>query len=425
MDKKRLLVLGGTRSTLDVVKCAKSLGYEVIVTDNLQNGIAKEFADQCISISTADIDELSEYIFNHNISGVFTGASEFNTENMIKLCQRTNLPVYATEAQWQTCSNKARFKALCEQYDVSTVPGYVIDKDCLETHAKELKYPVIVKPVDSNSGVGISVCRDEQEFIHGYHAACSCSHSGKVIVERYMQCKNVEAYYIVQNGKVSLMSLSDRLTRDDQQGSPVPFAFFHPSVYTQQYIEKVNEKVCNMFEAFGLKQGVFFLESFYDGNDFYFYEMGYRLNGTMEYKFVDYFYDYNPLCFMIQYAVEGKFGDKNVTEEPYQIFNGYACELSPLLKKGVINKIEGLDEISNDKHVIFIHQLHDCGDEIGSTGTLQQNFARIHVVADTNDELTEAINRIIDILHIYDENGDEMLISYEQEEIRHHEKFKR
>ena len=50
--QKKLLVLGGTMSTLDVVKTAKHMGIEVTVADYLEDGIAKKEADHAAIIST-------------------------------------------------------------------------------------------------------------------------------------------------------------------------------------------------------------------------------------------------------------------------------------------------------------------------------------------------------------------------------------
>lgn len=172
-----------------------------------------------------------------------------------------------------------------------------------------------------------------------------------------------------------------------------------------------------MFENFGLKQGVFFMEAFYDEDNFYFYEMGYRLNATMEYKFVEHFEHYNPLEFMIQYAVEGIFGNKSVTDTKASIFQGAACELSPLLKKGTISKIEGLEEIKQDASILYVHQLHFEQDRIDSTGTLDQNFARIHVVAANSDLLYDKIKWILKTLRVYDEHGEQMILPYRKEEV--------
>lgn len=417
--RKKLLVLGGTLSTLDIVRTARQMGIEVTVTDNLDGGIAKSFADHVISISTTDVSALTAYIKENNIDGVFTGPSEFNIHNMIHLCNESRLPVYVTEEQWNLCSNKEKFKELCQKYDVPVVYSYHIN-DCAVI-PEDIIYPIIVKPVDSYSGHGISICQNEEELTVGLAKGLEWSPSKHIVLEKYMQCKNIEAYYIVQNGKVKLMSVSDRITRNDQEGSPVPVAFFHPSCYIRDYIDKVNNKICNMFEKCGFKQGVFFLEAFYDEEQFYFYEMGYRLNATMEYKFVHYFEQYNPLKFMIQYALGDGFGDQDIIDSNSSIFPGVGCELSPLLRKGKIGKIQGIEVLEKDSEIIYIHQMHNVGDIINSTGTLNQNFARIHVVGENHKSLYEKIYFILNTLHVYDEDGNEMILPYKREEVEIYE----
>ena len=121
--------------------------------------------------------------------------------------------------------------------------------------------------------------------------------------------------------------------------------------------------------------------------------------------------------FMIQYAVEGIFGNKSVTDTKASIFQGAACELSPLLKKGTISKIEGLEEIKQDASILYVHQLHFEQDRIDSTGTLDQNFARIHVVAANSDLLYDKIKWILKTLRVYDEHGEQMILPYRKEEV--------
>lgn len=69
---KKLLVLGGTYATYDLVKLAKSLGIYVIVTDNLkQKSLTKELADEVASISTNDIPGLIQLIKEKISMGLF------------------------------------------------------------------------------------------------------------------------------------------------------------------------------------------------------------------------------------------------------------------------------------------------------------------------------------------------------------------
>ncbi|WP_241147480.1 ATP-grasp domain-containing protein [Massilimicrobiota sp. An134] len=407
-NNKNILILGGTLSTLDVVKTAKKMRLKVTITDNLEGGVSKQYADEIINYSTDDYTNISKYIKENHIDGVFTGASEFNIKNMINICNQNNLPVYCNMMQWDTCSNKSRFKQLCKEYGVNTVPEYFIDShDC--SHISDEYFPLIIKPVDSYSGHGISICRNRNELNAGIKKALDNSKSKQIILEKYMQCDNVEVYYIVQDGHVELMTLSDRITRNDLNGSPIPTFFYHPSKHKDVYLQTTNEKVCKMFEKFGLENGVFFMESFFDGKDFYFYEMGYRLNATMEYKFVEYFNGFSPLEYMIQYAIEGKFGNQKI-KDVNKNFKGYACEIAPILKSGIIKNIIGLEDILKDKEVIHITQFYHIGDHIKTEGTLDQNFARIQIVSSTEEELHKKIDKIISQLHVIDENGNDLLL---------------
>lgn len=57
------MVLGGTSASYDLVKIAKSMGIYVIVTDNsTQTSLTKNLADEIVSISTADICGLVDFV---------------------------------------------------------------------------------------------------------------------------------------------------------------------------------------------------------------------------------------------------------------------------------------------------------------------------------------------------------------------------
>ena len=87
------------------------------------------------------------------------------------------------------------------------------------------------------------------------------------------------------------------------------------------------------------------------------------------------------------------------------------------MKKGTISKIEGLEEIKQDASILYVHQLHFEQDRIDSTGTLDQNFARIHVVAANSDLLYDKIKWILKTLRVYDEHGEQMILPYRKEEV--------
>ena len=68
---KRLLILGGTSASYDLVRTAKSMGIYTIVTDNNKTGVSKDIADDTAMVSTADIEAIVSLAKEKNVDGIF------------------------------------------------------------------------------------------------------------------------------------------------------------------------------------------------------------------------------------------------------------------------------------------------------------------------------------------------------------------
>ncbi len=158
---KRLIVLGGTSASLDIVKNARAMGIYTIVTDPAPIGerVAKQIADEVAEISTADIDGIVALAKERRADGIFCGPSEFNLRNVITAAAAAGLPCYTTMDIWDRCANKDVFKSYCREYGVDCTPEYDIDLSTPNDALEALPYPIIIKPVDGCSSAGISVCR--------------------------------------------------------------------------------------------------------------------------------------------------------------------------------------------------------------------------------------------------------------------------
>ena len=86
-EGKKLLLLGSNVGILDIIKYAKKNGAVTIVADNrpVEKSVGKQFADDNVLISTADIEGLKEYIKENKVDGVFAGISEFNLLKAMEL----------------------------------------------------------------------------------------------------------------------------------------------------------------------------------------------------------------------------------------------------------------------------------------------------------------------------------------------------
>ena len=59
---KRLLILGGTSASFDLVRNAKAMGIYTVVTDDCPDRVSKKIADDTAMVSTTDMEGLSALI---------------------------------------------------------------------------------------------------------------------------------------------------------------------------------------------------------------------------------------------------------------------------------------------------------------------------------------------------------------------------
>ncbi len=406
---KRLLILGGTTLLTHVVYTAKQLGVYTIVTDKDPLSPAKACADKAYNISTGDMQALIELAKKENIDGVFTGYEDFNTTVACQLCEKLKLPFYATQAQIDITKSKILFKEVCKKYGVPIVKEY-IDEETIE-------YPCVTKPADSYSGKGILICNNKEEYEKGKEYAISFSPTKSFLVEKFMDSKKVECInidYLIRDGEIKLSAVGDKYVNDEQGNkTPLTAGVVYPSIRMQEYIETLNDKVINMFQSLGLENGTLFIESFYDEEGFHFYEMGYRVGGGQSSILLNEMIGVDYLKMLISFAITGSMCDQITWDKVTPFFTQVACSIVLLIKPGLVNKIEGVDEITKIRDVVKFTQYYQIGEEMPERllGTLGQTFARIHIVSQDLKALSETVEKVKTVIKVFDVKGNSMLLS--------------
>lgn len=402
------MILGATAYITNVVKIAQSMGVYTIVIDPKKDSPAKKISNKSYDINTTDVELLLKVAMDENVDGIMTAYSDVNLPICRTLCDKLNLPFYASGKNIEQTVDKIKFKQMCRKYNVPVVPEYTEDEiDMVE-------YPVIVKPSDSYGSKGITVCRSINELLAGIEKAKSFSPTNQVIIEKYMVCDDVNLDYVMQNGEIIFTAMGDRYVNKDQKGlSPLSLAVVYPSKYIDRYIKEVDENVKRMFKEEHFDDGTVFIQSFMSEKGFHFFEMGYRPGGGQSSMMISKINGIDYIEYLINHALSGRMSDDKISKKNNVYFDKHACGLVVLLKGGVIKEIEGLEEIRKIPEVVNITQFYNEGDEVlpSCIGNLGQSFARIHIVADSREHLFTIINLVQDTLQVKDEYGNNMKLS--------------
>ena len=166
-----------------------------------------------------------------------------------------------------------------------------------------------------------------------------------------------------------------------------------------------------MIKNLGLYNGSIFFQAFVDNDGVVrIYEPGYRLNGAQEHIIVSKVSGIDAKELYINLALTGKVSDKDLYELSNPLPDKISCKLSPLVKTGMIAKLNGLDQIKRLEDVVSVNPSYNEGDEVTGEGTLKQIVCRFFIVSDTKEKLINTINNIYDLLEVKDNLGRDMLI---------------
>lgn len=411
---KKLLILGANPETVPLVEVANQMGVKTIVTSNVPTDAAKKVAWKACNVDGLDVEGLIQLAKEEQVDGVLVGVADILVPVYCKVCNALNLPCYATERIIEVFSYKDKFKKTCEKYGIHGIPEYKLDKNLLEEDIEKIIFPVMVKPVDGYSGVGMTVCYDKSELRSAVEKALTASKCKRFIVERYMQCEDMGLYYTFKDGVCSASCIYDRYTTNEQKGlSRVCLGGTYPSKHIKAYFENMHDNAVRMFREIGIRNGVLMLSAFYENGEFYVYDTGFRLQGEAPHLLMKAVHGFDQREMLIRFALTGSEGDFDLIEEDDTYFRRkWAATVWFLLKSGTIQKIEGLDQLESDLRVVANVQRFYEGDTVITEwiGTEKQVLTRLYLVCDSKEKLAACIEEYQNKVKAFDENEENLVL---------------
>lgn len=414
-EGKKLLILGGNPETSALVQLANDMGIKTIVASYRANDDAKKYAWKSSMVDGFDVPGLIALAREEAVDGVLVGVADMLVPSYCKVCDALNLPCYATQQIVDVFAFKDVFKATCESYGIHGIPEYYLDAEMKPEDVAKIKFPVMIKPVDSSSGMGMTVVYSAKELPAAIEKALSVSSKKRFIVERYMDgVEDMGMYYTFKDGVCTASCIYDRYTTDEQPGlARVCLGGTYPSKHMDEYFSRMHKNALRMFKEIGIKNGVLMLSAFYENGEFYVYDTGFRLQGEAPHFIIKHIQGFDQREMLIRFALTGSEGDFDLEEKDDTMLRGkQAATIWFLSKAGKIAKIEGLDKLADDKRVITIVQRFNEGDEVKDEwiGTEKQVFARLYLCTDTKEQMKDAINEYQEKVKVMDDKGNNLLL---------------
>ena len=185
--QKRILLLGGLRYLLPVIKTAHDLGYYVITCDYIPSNIAHKYSDEYHNVSIIDKEAVLALAQELQIDGIMSFAVDPGVVTAAYVQERLGLPGNPYESVL-ILQNKDLFRNFLREHGF-TVPASRSFSSMEEALLDRSWYvfPVIVKPTDSAGSKGVMRVDSFADLELALQEAFAHSLSHRVIVEEFIE----------------------------------------------------------------------------------------------------------------------------------------------------------------------------------------------------------------------------------------------
>ena len=293
MAQKKLMLLGGLRYLLPVIKAAHEQGYYVITADYLPNNIAHKYSDEYCNVSIVDKEAVLAKARELQIDGIMSFACDPGVVAASYVQDRMGLPSFGPYESVEILQNKDRFRAFLAQngFNVPWAFGFSSKQEAWEARSK-FAYPLIVKPTDSAGSKGCTRVDGEEELQAAIEYAFKYSLSGHIIIEEFLEKKgnssDTDSY--AKDGKLQFVSFCAQRFDARATNPYTPAAYSWPSTFTREEEAYLTSEIQRLITLLGMRTAVFNIETRVStDNKSYIMELTPRGGG-------------NRLCEMLRYA---------------------------------------------------------------------------------------------------------------------------
>lgn len=157
LKQKKLMLLGGIRYLLPVIKAAHEQGYYVITADYLPDNIAHKYSDEYVNVSIIDKEAVLKVAQEKQIDGIMSFGVDPGVAAASYVQNKMGLPSFGPFESVEILQNKDRFRAFLTNhgFNVPQAKGF----DSVQSAMKEsywFPWPVIVKPTDAAGSKGVT-----------------------------------------------------------------------------------------------------------------------------------------------------------------------------------------------------------------------------------------------------------------------------
>lgn len=261
---KKLMLLGGIRYLLPVIKAAHEQGYYVITADYIPDNIAHKYSDEYVNVSIIDKEAVLRVVREKQIDGIMSFGVDPGVVSASYVQNKMGLPSFGPFESVEILQNKDKFRAFLTEhgFNVPKAKGYTKAEDAL-ANASIWDYPIIVKPTDAAGSKGVTRVDEPLQLKAAVEYAFDKSLSGHIIIEDFIEkqgCSS-DTDSFSEDGKLKFVSFCAQRFDLNATNPYTPAAYSWPSTFTKEQEAYLTSEIQRLITLLGMKTNVYNIET--------------------------------------------------------------------------------------------------------------------------------------------------------------------
>jgi biotin carboxylase len=356
-DRKRtLVILGGADGSVSTYERARELGFRTICVDVRPGAPAVACADEFLQVSVRAPEQIAAALDGRDdLAGVLCPASDVGLPALAWLTRHWGMPDPLPEYAVKASTDKSVFRALCDHLGLPSYrsvggrPGRE-----LADAARQLRFPALVKPVDSSGSRGVVSCSGPGRLNAAFTESLAFSPSGRLVVEEHLDGTHFTIEALVVDGRIVFHAVTDRTL------TPPPFfvtsSHLLPGALPADVELQLVEALDLICTELGYRTGPLTLDAVLgrDGR-LYLIEMGARMGGNGLAEAIEHCYGADLIAAGIAAATGGEVR-LNLHEPKPTLVHILASD-----RGGHLSGVDGVEDVLAMPGLVGLHLFADAG----------------------------------------------------------------
>lgn len=408
----RLIVLGGGSCQVNLIKRAKQRGHEVILVDYLKDCPGSAIADLHLTASTFDAEAVTDIALRLGAEGVVTTGTDQPVLTAATVAERLGFNFYTDSETALAVTNKRVMKKLFAEHAIPCADYRLIGEGFSDGELSGLRFPAVLKPVDSQGQRGIFLADSIAEVREHIGETLGFSRERRALVEQFYRNDEITVNGWVSGGRVYILSVVDRVTIKNTRHIGVCLCHHFPSVYSEYCKGDIESMTLRIVRALDIKNGPIYFQYLMGGEGIKVNEIAMRIGGAYEDLTIPVISGADVMGMLLDYVEKGSCDTAALSGCDSRRSKKFVSTQLFFCRPGEVRSITPKEDMKDLPGVIDIGYNYSVGDAIPGIENATSRAGYMLVEGESFQNMIDNVNNAFDALSVLGAEGGNLVIKY-------------